>query len=118
MIKHLVTKLSSGRFNICWERRYNTAMVLDFNHLIRAYDLVPPFVIFHFQARPKGLRRWGIFDGGRDEYLSLESDRVRLDLPGRPIQIPDAEGVMPTAVLLYDKATAVAEGETIVVRRV
>jgi len=63
------------------------------------------------------LRRWGIFDGGRDEYLSLESDRVRLDLPGRPIQIPDAEGVMPTAVILYENAIAFSDEETIVVRR-
>ncbi len=119
MRKHLITRLSDRRFNLCWERQYDTAMVLDFNPLVEGFGLRSPFCLLHFQARPKGLRRWGIYDGASDVYYSLSSERVKLEAPGRLIQIPDGEGVMPTAVLLYDNSGAtVLEDDSVVVREV
>lgn len=67
MTKQIIRKAASkGIFTVFWidnlgEVIPNSLITLDFNPIIKAANLVKNFAICHYQARPKGLRRWGIF---------------------------------------------------------
>lgn len=63
--------------------------------------------MIHFQARPKGLRRWGLYDSHSDTYHSFDSDQD-LDIEEwsfNLLSIPDSEfpDTIPTCVFVaYD----------------
>ncbi len=63
-----------------------------------------PMVMIHFQARPKGLRRWGLYDSESDTYHSFDSDGD-VDTESYDwtlLSIPDSENpdVIPTCVFV------------------
>lgn len=83
-------------------------IVLDFNPIIshlkeeRLLDINDPFCLVHYQARPRGLRQYGVWNSG--EYQSFR-DCVRSEVPSfcvcldeKFLQLP------PNAVIVYPRS--------------
>ena len=103
MKKQVTRKASSGIFLLFWidnsgEILPDSLITLDFNPIIKAANLVKNFAICHYQARPKGLRRWGIFYD--DDYFSVE--KINSSIPYESILLNESNLVYPpNAVLIH-----------------
>lgn len=105
---HIITKIDKGKFDIQWEGKPETLIHLDFNPLVDNFKLDNAYVLGHWQAIPKGLRRWGLYCGLSDNYYSCEYDQVMFGrtLLHRFLQIPELNypDTKPTATTLYTGA--------------
>lgn len=103
MTKQIIRKASSGIFTVFWidnlgEVIPNSLINLDFNPIIKSANLIKDFAICHYQARPKGLRRWGIFYN--DDYFSVE--RISSSVPYESIWLDETElNFPPNAVIVH-----------------
>ena len=103
---HIIEKIEKGKFKIQWENTPNSLIMLDFNPLIKVYKLEHKLgVIEHWQAIPKNLRRWGLYDVLYDNYYSVDADKILFNngLKIASLQIPefDYPDIRPTAVKYY-----------------
>lgn len=67
--------------------------------------LIGQTAMVHWQARPKGKRRWGIFvrSDGRDRTYYYVADSVQLEGKVRTVQLNEANtDSLPSAVLLME----------------
>ncbi len=82
---------------------------MDFNPIIDKFNLAGKFCLLHWQAKPFGLRRWGIYDGGIDKYFAATWDCIDVNCSGIPLQLDETiVKTVPTAVI-YFKNSQVAE---------
>lgn len=109
MTRPKITKLSPYRFEVSYEGE--VPLRLDFEALHHAAQRLHPcreYVLKHWQARPQGLRRFGLYhwkkcDGWYSSHASPEaSDCLHYDL-----QV-DEGGGPPIAALFYPGAYALA----------
>ena len=102
-MKQIIRKASCGIFLLFWinesgEMLSDSLITLDFNPIIKAANLVKNFAICHYQARPKGLRRWGIFYEG--DYFSVE--KISSALPYESICLDESDLIYPpNAVIVH-----------------
>ncbi len=82
---------------------------MDFKPIIEQFKIVGKFCLLHWQAKPFGLRRWGIYDAGIDEYFAATWDCIDINCSGIPLQLDERiVKTVPTAVI-YFKNSQVAE---------
>jgi hypothetical protein len=68
-----ITKLKGrGKFYLGWDEKPSEPLTLDFNPIIFKFNLKGKYLLIHWQARPKGLRKWGFYDSISDNYYSPE----------------------------------------------
>lgn len=102
-MKQIIRKASCGIFLLFWinesgEMLSDSLITLDFNPIIKAANLINNFAICHYQARPKGLRRWGIFYDSN--YFSVE--KISSALPYESILLDESDLIYPpNAVLVH-----------------
>ncbi|MEM8641657.1 MAG: hypothetical protein AAGG51_22990 [Cyanobacteria bacterium P01_G01_bin.54] len=65
-----ISKLTPTRFRLWWQGVFSSAMTIDFEPLIEHFQLKGDFKLVHWQAKPFGLRRWGVYDGLTGTYTS------------------------------------------------
>jgi hypothetical protein len=98
-----IVKTGPGKFTLTWLDTLESPLALDFNPLLTNLEIGKSRVcLVHWQARPKGLRQFGIFDCYQDQYFSGTSDRflfLRLALELREIDETKVSTI-PTAVIL------------------
>ena len=101
-MKRVIKKLSlPNKFLVFYQGYERDRMFLDFNPIIDRYKLAGIYILLHFQAKPKGLRTWGIYDSLTQNYYSSE----RFLLPERNyrtkfLQIDEnLHRTVPTAVV-------------------
>ena len=107
-----IEKQRFGIFHIGWrddkgEIVDNSRIALNFRPIIQEFKLEPPYVLLHWQARPKGLRRWGLYDGGADQYFGVDWDQFNVNdlVTFKTLQIDENEHrVVPTAVNYFPDA--------------
>lgn len=103
MTKQIIRKASSGIILLFWidnlgEVIPDSLITLDFNPIIKSANLIKDFAICHYQARPKRLRKWGIFYA--DDYFSVE--RISSSVPYESILLDESNLVYPpNAVLIH-----------------
>jgi hypothetical protein len=96
--------------------------MLDFNPILKAFKLEHRVgVIEHWQAKPVGLRRWGLYCIMTDQYYSVDADKIRFsgNYKIASLQIPELDypNIRPTAVKYYEGAfVAKLDKETYMVR--
>lgn len=94
-------------FKLIWDNTENSLIYLDFAPLMREvnHQIGDKFAFLHWQARPKGLRRWGVYDGFTNNYYSCDADKIEIDkVEHKLIQIDEnVIRTLPTAVIYYDK---------------
>lgn len=98
-----ITKLKGiGKFYLGWDEKPNEPLTLDFNPIIFKFNLEGKYLLIHWQARPKGLRKWGFYDSLSDSYYSPDFCH-NIDLPlsqGRLLQLLESDyKTVPTAVI-------------------
>lgn len=75
---------------------------MNFNPIIDWFRLRGKFCILHWQAKPFGQRRWGIYDAGMDEYISLKYCELQLQVIPQLLQVDENTiKTVPTAVLYF-----------------
>lgn len=81
---------------------------MDFNPIIERFHLVGNFCLVHWQAKPFGLRRWGVYDAGKDKYYPFSWNGAVCSTSPKFLQI-DEELVksVPTAVLFFTETTVI-----------
>lgn len=106
---HIIEKIEKGKFRIEWENKPDSLIMLDFNPLMKFYNLEYQIgVIEHWQAKPVGLRRWGVYCISSDQYYSVDADKLLFsgNYKIASLQIPERDypDIRPTAVKFYQGA--------------
>ena len=102
MANKIIKKIGKGAFSVTVPNIKEGLLILDFNPLIKYFNLSGNFDLIHWQARPRKYREWGVYNSQSDNYLSLS----KIDFEGKftTLQIPDERAVtLPTAVLYIQK---------------
>lgn len=99
---HKIVKVSDRKYSLRWFGQKDP-LIMDFNPIVSKYGLFGNFVLLHWQAKPKFLRTWGLYDGGKDQYFVVNTDLI---LPERQALLVDVDekliATVPTAMILYD----------------
>lgn len=120
MTKQIIRKASSGIFTVFWidnlgEVIPNSLINLDFNPIIKSANLIKDFAICHYQARPKGLRKWGIFY--EEDYFSVE--KVTSSIPYETIWLDELSLTLPpNAVLVHRNCQLVFNQSEVILRSI
>jgi hypothetical protein len=104
-----ITKLKGrGKFYLGWDEKPSEPLTLDFNPIIFTFNLKGKYLLIHWQARPKGLRKWGFYDSISDNYYSPEF-RHNIQLPASVpqfLQLTENDyKTVPTAVVYIPDAS-------------
>ena len=99
--KQNIIKLATAKFQVSTEQVRNSELILDFSPLIERFNLSGNYQLIHFQAKPKGHRRWGIYRSRDDSYSSCCGVQVAGTV--KTLLIPDnLAQTIPNAVLYID----------------
>ena len=99
----LVTQAAKVSLTYSTMPDFNLAM--DFNPLIEKFRLVGQFCLLHWQAKPFGERRWGVYDAGSDSYASLLYSELDLQVIPRLLQVDEnIVKTVPTAVIYFPRS--------------
>lgn len=98
-----ITKITDTKFTSIWHGVGGSDLVLSFEPIIKQYSLKGTYILLHWQAKPKGLRTWGIYDSLTKMYYSVGSDE--LIFPACTPRILDVDEkiikTVPTAVIHF-----------------
>jgi len=109
MLSQKIKKVSRGRFDVTYEHLPDFNLALDFNPIIQRFNLQGSFCLLHWQAKPFGLRRWGVYDGGKDSYVACEWNQIEVLKSPRCLQIDETvSSTVPTAVLFFEAGVLLA----------
>lgn len=131
--KQIIEKQKERIWHLCWKKydfereQYievpKSKIVLNFNILVGEFKKKinsknnPLFM--HWQAKPKGLRRWGIYDINRDIYFSRSFDKVEFNNPV-PLELiqgnDNAIKENPVSVVLMDAVIEYNQEEESLIR--
>lgn len=95
-----IIKIDRAKFYLCWDEKPTEKLIVDFNPIIKEFNLSGNFDLVHWQARPKGLRQFGIYNSISDTYQSTR-DFIQWD--SRKIELMQLDEKIfhhvPTAVI-------------------
>jgi hypothetical protein len=114
-----VQKEARGKFKVWWDVHPEQALNLDFNPIVSFFQLEGEFCLLHWQARPRGLRRWGIYDSIQDCYHPLDWHSFNKTVGILSLlQISDdySPSALPTAVLLLEGHTKIEDGRVSIIK--
>lgn len=98
-----IVKLEQGRFRITTLNIPRSQLFLDFNPIIKFFNLTGDFDLIHWQARPYKYRQWGIYSSRTDSYQSLPEFQMET-ASFKSLQIPDEQATtLPSAVIYIFK---------------
>lgn len=97
-----ILKVAENKFSLRWLGEKDP-LLMDFNPIINKYKLDGNFVLIHWQAKPRFLRTWGLFDGSTRQYNVVNTQLI---FPVRQAALVDVDerliNTVPTAMILYD----------------
>lgn len=111
MLKPLIST-QLARVSLTYLSMPDFVLEMDFNPFI---DLLAirntRFCMLHYQAKPFGERRWGIYDSSTDNYVSLESREVNIHTLPRLLQVDETlVKSVPTAILYFPRSKLIKNG--------
>ena len=114
-MRQKIIKLAEKQFRVFWEGYEKQGLRLDFTPICNQLELNAPTVLLHWQGRPFGLRRWGVYCWQSDQYYGVDHDKLNLaNLPSETYQIPEKQfKSLPTAVLVFRDCFIKANGHNI-----
>lgn len=102
------------RFSLAYDSMPEFKLRVNFEPIIQYFDLQGDFTLLHWQARPRGLRRWGAFcqNGESTSYHAFEE--YTCDVPyHRGIQLDERlVTTVPTAVIWFPDCECIVDGTT------
>jgi hypothetical protein len=117
MIIQTIERLAEGAFRCEWQDIPDSRLKLNFDVIIKHFDLSGQFCLMHWQAKPKYLRRWGIYDSVSDRYHSMDHDKIRFSsgLTMQTLQLDESlVSTVPTAVIYYPGAKAILSDDGLI----
>jgi hypothetical protein len=121
-MRHVVEKLCVGTFLCKWyddgDQLIDRPLKLNFDVLIEYFGLTGDFTLLHWQARPKFVRRWGIYCHKSDRYHSCDYNQLLIAATLiEPLQIDESLfKTVPTAVLYMPDTEVVVEGNKVLIK--
>jgi hypothetical protein len=113
-MRQIVKKIGQSKFRVFWNEQRNSELIMDFKPIINQFNLTGNFVLLHWQALPKYLRRWGMFCSASDDYYPFNHDQLKV-IANRnfsTLQIDEAKwGTKPTAVILVQDVSVSVDSE-------
>jgi hypothetical protein len=90
---------------------------MNFDPIIERFQLTGKFCLLHWQAKPFGLRRWGLYDAGIDQYFATTWDCIDIKCNAIPLQLDETIiKTVPTAVLYFKDCKAINQNYLSIVR--
>ncbi len=115
-----IIKLAPYKFQLHWtsDIKKKDSITIDFSSIINYFQLMGDFVLIHWQSRPKGKRRWGLYDSFSDQYHAFDWNQLETNgKPSKYIQSPELPDVLPPcAVVLYENTKVKIEGNKILLK--
>lgn len=108
----LVRKLSPFRYTLTYPHDPEFILRMNFKPIVDEFGLEGNYSLLHWQAKPRGLRRWGCFSmtDGETQYQAFQEISLGGFGLGRGIQIDETlVKTVPTAVLWLPDALCVAQ---------
>jgi hypothetical protein len=106
-----VTVTNLGKVKLTYPAMPDFLLEMDFNPLIEQFRLRGQFCILHWQAKPKIERRWGVYDGGVDNYTSLKYNQLQVQVVPQLLQVDEnVIKTVPTAVLVFPNSKLIKTG--------
>lgn len=103
-----VVKTEAGKVSLSYPTMPDFNLQMDFNPIIDWFRLRGQFCILHWQAKPFGERRWGLYDAGMDKYTSLKYCELQLQAIPQLLQVDEnIVKTVPTAILYFPKSTLI-----------
>jgi hypothetical protein len=104
-----ITKLTAKTFRSLWlDQRGievpDSRIKLSFAPITETFQLSGSYCLLHWQAKPKGLRRFGVYCSTSDSYTAIDHDKLRINASGQSLTLQINETLhktVPTAVLYY-----------------
>lgn len=121
MVRQVIRSKPGNRARIYWLDNLDhpikdSAISLDFNPILKEVNKllkIDECVLLHWQARPKGLRRWGCFDVQKQQYFAANSALIEAEI-GFCVQLNETVvKTVPTAMIVYPYSSADYVGDTI-----
>jgi hypothetical protein len=106
-----IRKYGRFRFAVSYESIPEFILRLNFEPIITKFDLNGSFTLLHWQAKPRGLRRWGAFCR-QDESTSYKAfEEYTCNVPyQRGIQLDERLiNTVPTAVILFPECECIVD---------
>lgn len=69
--KKNIIKITRAKFKVITPDVKDSELILDFNPLIKKFRLSGNYQLFHWQAKPRYYREWGVYKSGSDSYHSI-----------------------------------------------
>lgn len=122
----IVRLINRYRVDIFWLNVPKSKIEMDFKPLITAFNMDDKrnWCFIHWQALPKGLRRWGIFycnNEGNTNYIPFDWDMLlcNSEVKLATIQIDEMANAhtKPTAVILLENVSVIKQGEKVVISK-
>lgn len=109
-----ITKISDTSFSMVWDEVPNEKLTINFKNVIEQHNLKGKYCLLHWQAKPKGYRKWGIYSSLLQEYYSIKANEVRFNTVGRLIEVDENNySEVPTAVVLFSNSVLVLPNNVI-----
>lgn len=106
-----IVSTQAGKVSLTYSAMPNFNLQMDFNPIIDWFRLRGQFCILHWQAKPFGERRWGLYDAGIDKYTSLKYCELQPRVIPRLLQVDEnIVKTVPTAVLYFPRSQLVDNG--------
>lgn len=102
-----VRRYDTYKFSLTYKSIPDFSLRLNFEPLIREFNLEGDFTLLHWQAKPKTLRRWGAFcQQGETTQYHFFDNFIAEPIPCKGFQLNESETIyVPTAVIYYPNAS-------------
>lgn len=95
-------EIAERRVKIRYPELPEFELKMDFNPLVETFKLSGQFCLLHWQAKPFGERRWGVYDERLGQYFSCEWNNLAIRSIGIILQIDErVVQTVPVAVVCY-----------------
>jgi len=106
-----ILKTQLGKVSLTYPTMPDFNLQMDFNPIIERFRLQGNFCLLHWQAKPFGERRWGVYDFGRDYYASIKYCELDIQVLPQPLQIDEKLiKTVPTALLFFPNSQLIKNG--------
>jgi hypothetical protein len=106
-----VITTETGKVSLTYPLMPNFSLQMDFRPIIERFHLKDQFCLVHWQAKPFGERRWGVYDAGNDKYVSLKYEQIEAKVVPQFLQVDEnIVKTVPTAVMLFPNTRIIKNG--------
>lgn len=103
-----ITKITDTSFSMVWDEVPTEKLVIDFKDIIEQHRLTGNYCLLHWQAKPKGLRKWGVYDSAAKSYHSMQANNLLMAVVPRLIEVDEnIYKTVPSSTLYFPNSIIV-----------